>query len=274
MLGEHIMTVNFSYRSILNLTLDLNGGHFSKWPLEYKCLYISVSKSLGKMVLVSKYTFSWPSITNKNNNKYANLTFDSNGGHFSKWPPGYTCFNISVSNSRRKKILVSKHTISGPRITKKTIKIRKFNIWSSWQSFFPKWPPEYTCLNISVSNWFRKKILVYKYTFSGPRITQKKIKNTLILYFCLNGGHFSKWPPEYTCLNISVLINIERRYWCLNIHFQDQGLGITIRNTYLNYPINACLIALLIYLQIIVTLLWMQIRYAWQWFLVDTGWDR
>ena len=65
------------------------------------------------------------------------------------------------------------------------------------------------------------------------------------------------------------LINVEKRSWCLNIHFQDQGLGRTIRNTYLNDPINACFIVLLIYLQIIATL--MQIRYAWQCFLVDTG---
>ena len=30
MLGEHTMTVIFSYRAIPNLTLDLNGGHFAK----------------------------------------------------------------------------------------------------------------------------------------------------------------------------------------------------------------------------------------------------
>ena len=59
------MTVNFSYRAIPNLTLDLNGGHFSKWPPEYTCLNISVSKSLGKMILVSKYTFSGPGVTKK-----------------------------------------------------------------------------------------------------------------------------------------------------------------------------------------------------------------
>ena len=57
------MTVNFSYRAIPNLTLDLNGGHFSKWPPDYTCLNISVSKSLGKMILVSKYTSSGRSIT-------------------------------------------------------------------------------------------------------------------------------------------------------------------------------------------------------------------
>ena len=59
------MTVNFSYRAIANLTLDLNGGHFSKWPQEHTCINISVSKSLGKMILVYKSTFSGPSITKK-----------------------------------------------------------------------------------------------------------------------------------------------------------------------------------------------------------------
>ena len=48
--------------------------------------------------------------------------FDLNNGHFSKWPPEYTCFITSVSNSHRKKILLSKHTFSGPRITKMTIR--------------------------------------------------------------------------------------------------------------------------------------------------------
>ena len=59
------MAVNFSYRAFPNLTLDLNGGHFEKWPPQYTCLNITVSKSHGKMILVSKYTVSGPSITKK-----------------------------------------------------------------------------------------------------------------------------------------------------------------------------------------------------------------
>ena len=59
------MTVNFNYRAIPNLTRDLNGGHFSKWPAEHTCINMSVFKSLGKMILVSKYLFSGPSITKK-----------------------------------------------------------------------------------------------------------------------------------------------------------------------------------------------------------------
>ena len=59
------MTVNFSYRAIPNLTLDLNGGHFEKWLPEYTFLNISVSKKFGKIILVSNYTFSEPSITKK-----------------------------------------------------------------------------------------------------------------------------------------------------------------------------------------------------------------
>ena len=59
------MTVNFSYRAMPNLTLDLDGDHFSKWPPEHTCINISVSKSLGKKIMVSKYTFLGPSITKK-----------------------------------------------------------------------------------------------------------------------------------------------------------------------------------------------------------------
>ena len=85
MLLEHTMAVNFSYK-----------GHSkfdSKWPPEYTCLNISVSKSLGKMIFVSKYTFLGPSITKKDNNKYVNLNFNLIGR-----PPENTYFNIAVSN--------------------------------------------------------------------------------------------------------------------------------------------------------------------------------
>ena len=120
MLGEHTMTVNFSYRAISNLILDLNGGHFSKWSPKYTCLNIWVSKSLEKMILVSKYTFSQPSIT-KWQKQIRRFDLWPNGGHFKKWQPEYTCFNIPVSNPRRKTMLLSKHTFSGPRIAKKPI---------------------------------------------------------------------------------------------------------------------------------------------------------
>ena len=78
MLLEHTIAVNLSYSAIPNLTLDLNDGHFSKCLPEYTCLNISVSKSLGKMILVYKYTFSGQSFTKKDNNKYVNLPFDFN----------------------------------------------------------------------------------------------------------------------------------------------------------------------------------------------------
>ena len=39
------MTVNFSYRAIPNSTLDLNGGHFSKWPPEH----VSISQFLNHL---------------------------------------------------------------------------------------------------------------------------------------------------------------------------------------------------------------------------------
>ena len=50
-------------------------------------------------MLVSKHTFSGPWIAKKDNYKYSNLIFDYRGSHFfSKWPPEYMCFIISVSN--------------------------------------------------------------------------------------------------------------------------------------------------------------------------------
>ena len=67
--------------------------------------------------------------------------------------------------------------------------------------FFFKWPLEYKS-QFPID--LEKKILVSKYTFSGPTITQKAIKNTLNFFFYLNGGHFSKLLPEYACFNISV----------------------------------------------------------------------
>ena len=80
MLGEHTMAINFSYRAIPNLILDFNGGLFSKWPPEYTCLNISVSKSLGKK---SVYIYIFRTkYYKKDNNKYVKLTFDLNGGHF------------------------------------------------------------------------------------------------------------------------------------------------------------------------------------------------
>ena len=42
MLGEHTMTVNFSYMAIPNLTLDLNGGHLFKMAVRiYMSQYLS-----------------------------------------------------------------------------------------------------------------------------------------------------------------------------------------------------------------------------------------
>ena len=57
-------------------------------------------------------------------------------------------------------------------------------------------------------------------------ITQNAIKNTLIKYFYINGSHFSKWPPEYTCFNIPATNQHRKRSLCLNIHFQDQDKGL------------------------------------------------
>ena len=43
MIGEHTMAVNFSYRAILNLTLDLNGGYF------FQNIHISLSQFLNHL---------------------------------------------------------------------------------------------------------------------------------------------------------------------------------------------------------------------------------
>ena len=52
----------------------------------------------------------------------------------------------------------------------------------------------------------------------------------------LNGGHVSKWPPRYKCLNISVLNHLEKKSWCLNINFLGQELQKkTIVNTQILY---------------------------------------
>ena len=160
---------------------------------QYLSFLITWKNDLGVYIYIFRTKYY-----KKDNNKYANLTFDLNGGcriiHVL-----LSQFLIHVHNF----FLVSKHAFSGPRIMKKdNNKYANLIFDHRGSHFFPKWPPEYTCFIISVSNWFRKKILVSKYTFSGPRITQNAIKNTLIYYFHLNGGHFSKWPPEYTCFNI------------------------------------------------------------------------
>ena len=64
------------------------------------------------------------------------------------------------------------------------------------------------------------------------------------------------------------LINVEKRSWCL---YTFSGPGIRENNLKdVSKRSDKCfLIVLLIYLQIIATL--MQIRYAWRCFLVDTG---
>ena len=110
-------------------------------------------------------------------------------------------------------------------------------------------------------------ILVSKYTFSGPSIKKKTITNTHIWPLTSMLVIFQNGRQNIHVLISPLLTNIENKFWCLNIHFQDQdkGLGKIIRNTYLNDLINAYSIVLLIYLQIIATLIWMQIH-VWQCF--------
>ena len=171
-------------------------------------------------------------------------------------------------------------------------------------------------------------MLVSKHTFSGPMIAKKDNYKYSNLIFDYRGSHFFENCRQNICVLLSqFLIDLEKRFWCLNIHFRDQGLhkmqfkipkfiifismvvifqngrqnvhvliaplliniekrslclnihfqvqdkrlGRIIWNTYLNDLINTYFIVPLIYLQIIATFIWMQIRYAWQCFF---GWYR
>ena len=90
-------------------------------------------------------------------------------------------FNISVSNPRRKTMLVSKHTFSGPRIAKKdNYKYSNLILYYRGSHFFQNGRQNICVLLSQFLIDLEKKILVSKYTFSGPRITQNAIKNTLI----------------------------------------------------------------------------------------------
>ena len=64
---------------------------------------------------------------------------------------------------------------------------------------FSNWPPEHTCINISVSKSLGKMICYDNNKYAN-------------LTFDLNGGHFQKWPPEYTCFNISVSNPLRQNY--------------------------------------------------------------
>ena len=214
MLREHTMKVNFS--QILSLTLTVAIFQNGRQNIHY-----AISQFLHHLEKWSWCLNIHFQDQALHNYKYANLGFDLNSGYIPKWPSEYTSFNISVLNSCRKKIMVCKHTFSGPRITKKTMtntqiwpltlmvaifpkwppvytyfnisvsnsrNSRKFNIWPSWQSFFPKWPPKCTCFNISVSNWFKKKDLgVWIYIFSINDYTKGNYKYAKLIFL------FQRW---------------------------------------------------------------------------------
>ena len=79
--------------------------------------------------------------------------------------------------------------------------------------FFFKWPLEYKSQFLID---LEKKILVSKYTFSGPTITQKAIKNTLNLFFISMVVIFQNCCQNMHVLISPFLINVEKSHFFLN----------------------------------------------------------
>ena len=77
-------------------------------------------------------------------------------------------------------MLVSKHTFSVPRIAKKDNYNYSNLIFDYRGSHFFQNGRQNICVLLSQLLINLEKKLVSKYTFSGPRITQNAIKNTLI----------------------------------------------------------------------------------------------
>ena len=68
-------------------------------------------------------------------------------------------------------------------------------------------------------------MLVSKHTFSVPRIAKKDNYNYSNLIFDYRGSHFFQNGRQNLCVLLSqFLIDLEKKNWCLNIHFRDQGL--------------------------------------------------
>ena len=65
-------------------------------------------------------------------------------------------------------------------------------------------------------------MLVSKHIFSGPRIAKKDNYKYSNLIFDYRGSHFIQNGRKIYVFYY--LIDLEKRFWCLNIHFRDQGL--------------------------------------------------
>ena len=68
-------------------------------------------------------------------------------------------------------------------------------------------------------------MLVSKHTFSGPRIAKKRQYKYSKLIFDYRGSHFLQNGRQNIILCVLLsqfLIYLEKRFWCLKIHFRDQ----------------------------------------------------
>ena len=64
-----------------------------------------------------------------------------------------------------------------------------------------------------------------KHAFSGPRIIKKDNNKYANLIFDHRGSHFFQNGRQNIRVLLSqFLIDLEKRFWCLNIHFRAQGL--------------------------------------------------
>ena len=116
----------------------------------------------------------------KDNNKYANLTFDLMVAIFKNDRRNIHVLISQFSNPHRKTMLVSKHTFSGPRIAKKDNYKYSNLIFDYCGSHIFQNGRQDICVLSSQFLIDLEKRFWCLYTFSGPRITQNAIKNTLI----------------------------------------------------------------------------------------------
>ena len=64
--------------------------------------------------------------------------------------------------------------------------------------------------------------------FRNQRLHKRQIKIGSAIFFISMVVIFQNGRQHIHVLELPCLINVEKRSWCLNIHFQDQGLGRAI----------------------------------------------
>ena len=72
-------------------------------------------------------------------------------------------------------------------------------------------------------------MLVSRHTFSGLWIAKKDNYEYSNLIFDYRGSHFFQNGRQNKCVLLSqFLIDLEKRFWCLNIHFRNQAMQLKI----------------------------------------------